>query len=97
MSNIYLEVENGIVINHLNYPDGEVPEGMVKAPTEYGIGWLYDGSTFTEPADTRTYAELRAEAYPSTADQLDDIYHNGVDGWKATIKAVKDAHPKETI
>ena len=32
--------------------------------------------------------------YPSIADQLDDLYHNGIDGWKATIKAVKDANPK---
>ena len=32
--------------------------------------------------------------YPSIEDQLDDIYHNGIDGWKATIKAVKDANPK---
>ena len=47
--------------------------------------------------DANQYQRNRAEAYPSTADQLDDIYHNGVDGWKATIKAVKDAHPKETI
>jgi hypothetical protein len=28
------------------------------------------------------------------AEQLDDIYHNGVDGWKANIKAIKDANPK---
>jgi hypothetical protein len=47
--------------------------------------------------DTNQYARNRAEAYPSTVDQLDDIYHNGVDGWKATIKAVKDTYPKETI
>ena len=33
--------------------------------------------------------------YPSIADQLDDIYHNGIDGWKETIKAVKDKYPKE--
>ena len=32
--------------------------------------------------------------YPSIGDQLDDIYHNGIDGWKVTIKAIKDAHPK---
>ena len=32
--------------------------------------------------------------YPSIGDQLDDIYHNGIDGWKATIKAIKDANPK---
>ena len=47
--------------------------------------------------DSKQYARDRAEAYPSTVDQLDDIYHNGVDGWKATIKAVKDKYPKETI
>ena len=41
-----------------------------------------------------TYADKRAAAYPSIADQLDDIYHNGVEGWKATIQAVKDAYPK---
>ena len=33
--------------------------------------------------------------YPEIADQLDDLYHNGIDGWKATIKAIKDANPKE--
>jgi len=27
-------------------------------------------------------------------DQLDDIYHNGVDAWKATIKVIKDKYPK---
>ncbi len=41
------------------------------------------------------YQRERAEAYPSMADQLDDIYHNGVDEWKKTIKAVKDKYPKE--
>ena len=44
-----------------------------------------------------TYGWKREQEYPSIADQLDDIYHNGVDGWKATIKAVKDTYPKETI
>jgi len=36
----------------------------------------------------------RAQAYPSIEDQLDDIFHNGVAGWKKTIQAVKDANPK---
>ena len=42
-----------------------------------------------------TYKEKRENEYPLIADQLDDIYHNGIDGWKATIKAVKDKYPKE--
>jgi len=45
--------------------------------------------------DPNAYVDKRAVAYPSMADQLDDIYHNGVDEWKKTIKAVKDKYPKE--
>jgi len=44
--------------------------------------------------DKAQYARDRAEAYPPMADQLDDIFHNGVAGWKKTIQAVKDTHPK---
>jgi len=45
--------------------------------------------------DNNKYQRDRAVEYPSIKDQLDDIYHNGVDGWKTTIKAVKDKYPKE--
>jgi hypothetical protein len=41
-----------------------------------------------------TYVDKRLAEYPIMGDQLDDIYHNGIDGWKATIKAVKDRYPK---
>tara|TARA_R100000030_G_C3212544_1_gene113758 strand:+ start:513 stop:806 length:294 start_codon:yes stop_codon:yes gene_type:complete len=44
--------------------------------------------------DNNKYQRDRAEAYPSIVDQLDDLYHNGIDGWKTTIKAVKDKYPK---
>jgi len=44
--------------------------------------------------DNNKYQRDRAEEYPSIKDQLDEIYHNGVDGWKATIKTVKDKFPK---
>ena len=40
------------------------------------------------------YKNIRRNAYPSFEDQLDDMYHNGFDAWKATIKAVKDKYPK---
>ena len=44
--------------------------------------------------DNAKYQRDRAEAYPSIADQLDDLYHNGIDGWKTTIKVTKDKYPK---
>ena len=40
------------------------------------------------------YQRDRASDYPPIADQLDDLYHNGIDGWKTTIKAIKDKYPK---
>ena len=43
----------------------------------------------------KEYQRNRKPEYPSIEDQLDDIYHNGIDGWKATIKVTKDKYPKE--
>jgi len=40
------------------------------------------------------YKMDRANAYPSIAEQLDQIYHEGIDAWKETIAAVKTQHPK---
>ena len=40
------------------------------------------------------YQRNRAAEYPSIADQLDEIYHNGIDSWKAVIKTTKDKYPK---
>ena len=41
-----------------------------------------------------SYKSQRKAEYPSIEDQLDDIYHNGIDAWKATIKTTKDKYPK---
>ena len=40
------------------------------------------------------YKWKRESEYPEIVDQLDDIYHNGIDAWKATIKVTKDKYPK---
>ena len=45
--------------------------------------------------DAKQYQRDRKAEYPAIEDQLDDIYHNGIDGWKTTIKATKDKYPKE--
>ena len=41
-----------------------------------------------------TYQELRRAAYPSITNQLDLLYHGGMDAWKAAITAVKEEFPK---
>ena len=55
------------------------------------INWT-SVNAWTDPEE---YKYKRVSEYPSIQDQLDDIYHNGVDGWKATIKTTKDKYPKE--
>ena len=44
--------------------------------------------------DAKQYQRDRAVAYPSIPDQLDTIYHQGLDAWKAEVKAIKDKYPK---
>ena len=44
--------------------------------------------------DQLAYQRKRKTEYPSIEDQLDKIYHGGIDGWKVDIKAIKDKYPK---
>ena len=44
--------------------------------------------------DPEAYKFQRAAEYPSIVDQLDKIFHDGIDEWKETIQAVKDKYPK---
>jgi len=74
-------------INQITWLNGTTP--ISKADIEAKMAELQ-----TE-YDNNKYQRDRAAEYPSVVDQLDDIYHNGVDGWKTTIKAIKDKYPKE--
>ena len=44
--------------------------------------------------DSNEYQRSRPSEYPSIPDQLDEIFHNGIDSWKAIIKQTKDKYPK---
>ena len=44
-----------------------------------------------------SYTDARREEYPSIEDQLDKIYHSGVNAWKADIKIIKDKYPKTQV
>ena len=57
---------------------------------EVSINWS-QVNAWTDPDQ---YKINRENEYPSIVDQLDDIYHNGIDAWKATIKTTKDKYPK---
>jgi len=53
----------------------------------------YETAATTEKT-LQTVLNNRANDYPSIADQLDKIYHSGIDEWKKVIKATKDKYPK---
>ena len=59
-----------------------------------------NGIEIVEGADyvgVTTYTKARAAEYPPIVDQLDKIYHNGIDAWKAEIKVIKDKYPKTQV
>ena len=66
-------------------------DGLAK-PTDEQIA-SYEANAVVEE-NLKTISYNRAKDYPSIVDQLDDIYHNGIDAWKATIKTTKDKYPK---
>ena len=43
------------------------------------------------------YKKLRKAEYPKIEDQLDLLYHKGIDGWKEEIQKVKDKYPKPVV
>jgi len=53
-----------------------------------------DGENASTANWVKTYAQERAQAYPSIVDQLDLMYHGGYEAWKASIEAVKTQFPK---
>ena len=57
----------------------------------------YDEAAVQAYIDANAYKAQRAAAYPSIADQLDLLYHGGMDAWKAAITAVKEEFPKEAM
>ena len=69
------------------YHDGQTP------PTESEIDTKL--TELVNDWNAQEYARDRTTAYPSTGDQLDYIYHNGVAKWKTDmIDPVKTKYPK---
>ena len=90
-----IKLHNAIRANHNSVIsiNGNTQETIVATDinnNEVNINWTAVNSWI----DPDEYKYKRAAEYPSIVDQLDDIYHNGIDGWKETIKAVKDKYPK---
>ena len=58
-----------------------------------GIG-IVEGSDYVS---VTPYTEARKAEYPPLEEQLDKIYHSGIDAWKSDIKVIKDKYPKTQV
>ena len=78
-----------------------IPKDTSNSDYQKFINDIYiNGIGIVEGADyvgVTTYTEARKAEYPPIVDQLDKIYHNGIDAWKADIKVIKDKYPKTQV
>ena len=64
----------------------------IAKPTSEQLSAYNSAATKTE--NNNIIRETRKTAYGDIGDQLDEIYKD-IDAWKARIKSIKDANPKE--
>jgi len=71
-------------------------ELLDSVPTGFDFTYCQEwGLAVDDDVIDRVIIDLRKKAYPSWQDQLDYIYHNGVDGWKTDIiTPIKEKYPK---
>jgi hypothetical protein len=91
-----MDLHKAIMSIHSNVVtiNGDTQETIVakdSSGNDVSINWT-QVNAWTDPDQ---YKMDRASEYPSMADQLDDIFHNGIDGWRTSIQAIKDKYPKE--
>ena len=92
---LVLKPESGWVLNGNNYSDLEWLDKTQTKPTEQEVEEKIAELQYQE--EVNVYQEKRKLEYPNWGDQLDKIYHSGIDAWKADIKAIKDKYPKQTV
>jgi hypothetical protein len=67
-------------------------ENELPSPTEEEL--LAEVERLKQEYNNNQYQRDRKAEYPSIEDQLDTLYHQGYDGWKASIDEVKNKYPK---
>ena len=75
------------------YPQVTIIRGDIAYDKDENIV-AYNEATVQAYMDSKAYIAKRQAEYPSIPDQLDTLYHSGLDAWKAQIKTVKDKFPK---
>jgi predicted lipoprotein len=85
-------IDNNTAIFKL-YPQVDLIRGDVAYDAD-GNEVAYDLAAVNAYVAANEYKSKRAAEYPSIVDQLDTIYHDGIDAWKEQINTIKEKYPK---
>ena len=77
-----------------HHVDGHLIDNTYTLPTESELNTKLAELQAAWDSRNAEYKKNRRKEYPPVVDQLDKIYHSGIDAWKADIKAIKDKCPK---
>ena len=89
-----LKEDNGYKLTIPRDPNNLDYQQFLQDAKTIGIATCVEGPTVGVTTD---YKEARKAEYPPLEDQLDKIYHSGVDAWKADIRSIKDKYPKSQV
>ena len=105
MAQLYTKVKKYLEANSKTWDDTKVSL-QNDGSGDYIKSWSYDiakptdeqlasyNSAATTEENNIVIKRTRKSAYGDIGDQLDEIYKD-IDAWKARIKSIKDANPKE--
>jgi len=107
MAQLYTKVKKYLEANSKTWDNTKVSlQNDSDGKGDYIKSWTYDiakptdeqlasyNSTATTEENNNVIRSTRRSAYGDIGDQLDEIYKD-IDAWKARIKSIKDANPKE--
>jgi len=96
-----IDIENVIKLEFPNSKGYKIENNL--------ITWWWENNEDTQPTESELeshlndlkndwgkyqYARDRVREYPPISHQLDTIFHDGIDGWKSNILAIKTKYPK---
>ena len=105
MAQLYTKIKKYLEANSKTWDDTKVSL-QNDGSGDYIKSWSYDiakptdeqlatyNSAATTEENNNVIRSTRKVAYGDIGDQLDEIYKD-IDAWKARIKSIKDANPKE--
>ena len=87
------EISNDADFENVSYDEIIWHDLFFIKPTEENLSTLIEQSKASMDVD---YLHKRRLAYPSVEEQLDYVFHNGIDKWKERIQSIKNNYPKPT-